>query len=430
VSKPSLLATLNHQPGPAPCSFMLFNGLKAECPDYLTFLQRQLDLGLEPYVQIPPRPPVVINDFYNLHGLPVHYHPAVRVREWKVQEGTDIFLMKEYVTPEGTLRAEVRQDEAWRWGDHVPFLDDYVTNRSRKFIVDGPADLPALRYLLVPPSAQEIRAFQAESAPVIAFARAHGLLLAGGWGVGADLIGWVYGLNRLPYALFDEPAFISELLEIIAAWNRARMQVLLDAGVDLIIKRAWYENCDFFTPRHYRKFLAPILQADAAQAHAYGARLGYILTANCMPLLEDIASAGVDVILGVDPLAWDLEKTAARLGGRVCLWGGVNGHLTVEQGTPEAVRAEVRRALQVFSTTGGFILSPVDNVRDLTPTARANVECTDPGMAKYDEGIERTAMKTISSKIEILSTAEIEQIQSPSRALFFITYSLLWIWAR
>ncbi len=93
---------------------------------------------------------------------------------------------------------------------------------------------------------------------------------------------------------------------------------------------------------------------------------GYLITANCMPLLEQIAECGVDVIIGVDPLAYDLEQTKKILGGRVCLWGGVNGHLTVECGSPEEVRQEVRRAMELLAPDGGFILSPVDNVRDLT----------------------------------------------------------------
>ena len=57
----------------------------------------------------------------------------------------------------------------------------------------------------------------------------------------------------------------------------------------------------------------------------------------------------------------------------MCLWGGLNGHLTVELGTPEDVRTEVQRALEIFSPTGGFVLSPVDNVREYTPTVQVNV---------------------------------------------------------
>jgi uroporphyrinogen decarboxylase len=370
-----LTALSGGKPETIPCSFMLFNGLKTESRDYLDFIQRQLDLGLDPYVQIPPRPIVVKNDHYNLHGLPVSYHPSVAVKEWKeAQPGQHYpILVKEYHTPAGVLRAEVRQDDEWRWGDHVPFLDDYLVGRSNKFIVDGPEDLDALRYLLMPPTPAEIEAFKAESAPAVAFARQHDLLLAGGWGVGADLIGWVYGLHRLPFAVFDHPDFITELLEIIASWNHSRMEAILQQGVDLFIKRAWYENCDNFIPRHYRQFIRPILERDAALAHQYGAKFAFMMTSNCMPLLDDFRDAGVDVVIGVDPAHWDLEVAQQKLGGKVCLWGGVNGHLTVELGKPGDVRLEVQRAIDVFGPGGGFILSPVDNVREYTPTARSNV---------------------------------------------------------
>lgn len=375
-SRQKMLAALNcNREEKTPCSFMLFNGLKAESSDYLDFIQRQLEMGLDAYVQIPPRPPVVANDYYNLHGLPVHYAPSVSIREWKETSADNPYplLHKEYSTPGGALHAEVHQDAEWRWGDHVPFLDDYLVGRSRKFIVDCPADLDALRYLLVPPTPEEVAQFQSDSAPILDFAHQHDLLVAGGWGVGADLIGWVYGLQRLPYAIFDQPDFIAELLDIIATWNRARMDVILQSGIDLFIKRAWYENCDYFTPRHFRRFIKPILEADSALAYRHGAKFGYLITSSCMPLLEDIREAGVDAIIGIDPAQWDLEATRQKLGGRVCLWGGVNGHLTVELGKPEDVRAEVRKAMDTFSPTGGFILSPVDNVRELTPNAKANV---------------------------------------------------------
>jgi hypothetical protein len=58
---------------------------------------------------------------------------------------------------------------------------------------------------------------------------------------------------------------------------------------------------------------------------------------------------------------------------KVYLWGGVNGHLTVEQGSSEDVRAEVRQAMDMWAPDGGLILSPVDNVRENTPRARENV---------------------------------------------------------
>jgi len=200
------------------------------------------------------------------------------------------------------------------------------------------------------------------------------LLTAGGWGVGADLIGWVYGLENMIYASYDRPDFLQELLQIIKAWNHHRMKAVLDAGVDLYIKRAWYENCDFWSPRSWRRFIYPILKEDVELAHSYGAKFGYLITSSAMPLLEGIAECGVDVLIGVDPMKWDLATTKQKLQGKVCLWGGVNGHLTVERGAPEGIRLEVQRAMDILAPGGGFILSPVDNIREDTPQIRENVQ--------------------------------------------------------
>jgi uroporphyrinogen-III decarboxylase len=246
--------------------------------------------------------------------------------------------------------------------------------RSKKFLVTAPEDLDALGCLLVPPTHEEVAAFKIEAGPAIELARRHDLLLAGGWGVGADLIGWIFGLGNMVFSIYDQPDFMREMLDIIAVWNRARMAVVLEAGIDLYIKRAWYENCDFWTPASYREFLLPIVKADAELAHQKGARLGYIITSNCMPLLEMFAEAGVDVLIGVDPEAWDMAAAKEKLANRVALWGGVNGHLTVEHGTIQEVQAEVRQAIEVLAPGGGFILSPVDNVRENTPRSHKNIQ--------------------------------------------------------
>ena len=93
-----------------------------------------------------------------------------------------------------------------------------------------------------------------------------------------------------------------------------------------------------------------------------------------MPLVESIIVAGVDVLIGVDPRQYDLEKLAGQARGRLCLWGGVNGHLTIERGSPEDVESEVARAMQILAPQGGFILSPVDNVREDSAGIEANVK--------------------------------------------------------
>lgn len=376
-SRERMLAAITCQNQVAPpCSFMLFKGLQMATQDYAEFIRKQVDMGLDAYVMLPPRNPRLMTDTYNLHGLPVHFADEVEIREWEERREQERFpvLVKEYHTPAGVLRTEVRRTPDWRWGKHIPFLDDFITSRAISFPVKCEDDLPALQYLLTPPNDEEIADLHEESAHLQALARELDLLVAGGWGVGADMLGWIYGLERMMYAAYDTPDFLEALLKMIEQWNRERMIALLEMGIDLYIKRAWYETSHFWTPAAFRRFLLPVLKRDAALAHDYGVKFGYIVTAGTMPLLDMYAEAGVDVLIGVDPHEWDLRQTAQVLGGKVCLWGGVNGHLTVERGTVDDVRREVIEAMRILAPTRGFILSPVDNVREYNEQVMTNLE--------------------------------------------------------
>jgi hypothetical protein len=172
-SRENMLAAFNNeQINYTPCSFMLYKGLLENSNNYIDFLQKQIDLGLDAYAMVPPRNPKVINDIYNLHGMPVKFDPAVEVKEWIERRDNEIFpiMVKEYHTPAGTLKAEVRQTDDWRWGDHVPLFDDYINPRSLKYLISEPKDLDALRFLLKPPSREEIENVRNESKAVIEFA--------------------------------------------------------------------------------------------------------------------------------------------------------------------------------------------------------------------------------------------------------------------
>ncbi|MHC4481622.1 MAG: uroporphyrinogen decarboxylase family protein, partial [Planctomycetota bacterium] len=128
--------------------------------------------------------------------------------------------------------------------------------------------------------------------------------------------------------------------------------------------------------RSYREFILPLLKKDVQQAHEAGARLGIITTSAYTPLLDMYREADVDVLIGLDPVQdtrADFARTKQEIGDDVCLWGGVNGFVTVETGTPEQVRQAVRAAIRELAPGGGFILSPVDNVREDAPPVWANV---------------------------------------------------------
>lgn len=180
------------------------------------------------------------------------------------------------------------------------------------------------------------------------------------------MAGWLCGLQNLIYLAIEEPDFVVELMHIIAAWNLDRMEIVLDEGVDLWVRRGWYENCDFWSPKLYRQFILPHLKKEVELAHSQRVKFGYIVTNNVLPLLDMIIEAKVDVLIGVDPVMGeaDLKVVREKVHGRLCQWGGVNAPLTVEKGSEKEVRKAVKEALDVMAPGNGFILSPVDDIED------------------------------------------------------------------
>jgi len=379
-SRDRLLRALRHQtPDYVPCNFMSFTALRRRCQENLyELVKAERAMGLDSFLFIPTLPRPQRPDHPELRGLPVRFDPAVEMHEVREEPGGEpAILHKEYRTPAGTLATSVRLSDDWPHGDHIPFLDDYQVPRAIKPVLTGKAgELEALRYLLTPPRADDFAQFQAESAKAHAFVDDQGVLLVGGWGVGVDMADWLCGFENLMLLEHDQPAFVEELLEIIHGWNRQRMAAVLAGKVDLFIYRAWYEGCDFLSPKFYRKFVLPHLKSDAGFAHQHGALFGYICSSGIQPLVNDYLEAGIDVLIGIDPIQGthtDLGMFRKQTAGRLCLWGGVSGAVTVEMGQEDEVRAAVRQALATLGPEG-FILSPVDNITVDAPRTWRNLE--------------------------------------------------------
>jgi hypothetical protein len=371
-----LIALENRRSNYVPCTFMIFSALAEKCKDQFEFIERQLELGLDAKVELPE--------------LPFRFHPEVKVKEWKEKSKSGYLLHKEYQTPSGKLTCMVQKTEDWPYVNSVPLFNDYLVPRSKKFLIEKKEDLEPLRYLFSQPTAGDISLFREQANKLKRFAVNKELLVSGGWRyfgsekgidkdggtMGADALMWLCGVEKALLLAMDEPDTIKELLQIISKWNAKRMEVYLDEGIDLLIKRAWYEGTDLWSPSLYHKFIFPVLKKEVELVHQAEARFGYIMTSGVMPLLDDFLELGIDVLIGVDPVqgkGTDLKLLKQSLGGRICLWGGVNGFLTIEKGKEKEVQEAVEKSISILGPKG-FILSQVDNVTDNSERTWNNVK--------------------------------------------------------
>lgn len=360
-----------------PCSFMSFSALRKRLGENLFELAlAEKKLGLDAFLFIPTASRPQRPDHPDLRGLPIRFHSDVVLKEWKEEVVGDFpILRKEYVTPAGSLATSVRLSDDWPHGDHIPFIDDYQIPRSIKPLITQSTELDKLQFLLISPQEGDIIKFQAEAKNAHDFVKQNDLLLVGGWGVGMDMAYWLCGMQNLMMLMIEQPDFVAELLEMIQIWNMKRMKIVLSSPVDLYLKRAWYEGCDFATPRFYRNHILPRLKREVDLAHEHGAKFGYICSSGTKPMLDYYIEAGIDVLIGIDPVQGthtDIPLMKSKLDKRICLWGGVSGAVIVEKGNEQDIRRAVREAITGMGPEG-FILSPVDNITVDEPLTWQNI---------------------------------------------------------
>ena len=125
------------------------------------------------------------------------------------------------------------------------------------------------------------------------------------------------------------------------------MRVILEAGVDLYIRRGWYESTDFWSPALYRALPAALVHREAALAHEYGAPFGTIMTTGALPMMEQHPRRGRRRVDRRGPPAerrgQPLEAAHARHAGRP---GSASGAAsTVRSPSRRGREDEVRQAV-------------------------------------------------------------------------------------
>ena len=362
-------------PDVTPCSFMIFRSLRRRCANDAEFVEQQLAMGLDAVAHVGYLRPSL--------------HPDARMKTWVERKDGQTLYCRRIDTPKGPLTQQVAQQEGWPADTEFWMFNDWIVPRAREPLVKPEQDLEKLPYVLGAFRAEDVAALRESARMARDLAERRQILLVGGWSssyslragddgvMGADAMAWLSGYVEVMMLSLTRPDVIQEYMRIIHEWNRRQIEIYLDVTeAEVIIRRAWYETTEFWTPRAYRTIIAPTLKKETELVHQAGKKYGYIITSAFMPVLDDILDSGVDVLIGLDPKegkGTDLQAVKKKFTAmKKCLWGGVSGAVTVETGTEQETEEAVIQALQVLGQGGGFILSPVDNVREDTPQAWKN----------------------------------------------------------
>jgi uroporphyrinogen decarboxylase len=125
------------------------------------------------------------------------------------------------------------------------------------------------------------------------------------------------------------------------------------------------------SPAMYRRILKPV-HADyiAFIRERTAARVVFHTDGDVFDLLDDFVEIGVDVLNPVQASAGGMSDFAGlkrRYGDNLVFCGGMDTHRVLPHGTPDEVRAEVRRVIETLGPGGGLMLGAVHTVMGDVP---------------------------------------------------------------
>jgi Uroporphyrinogen decarboxylase (URO-D) len=214
------------------------------------------------------------------------------------------------------------------------------------------------------------------------------------------------GFETFMKDLVKRPALVEYLLDQLTVMTAESAAILAAAGVDVLVldDDVAYKDGLLLSPAMWRRYFKPRLAAiiDAARRAAGGraaprqtrppetghgaagepaaARTAagrpdadlailYHSDGDFTALLPDLVEVGVDAVNPVAPDCMDAAVIRASFGARPALWGTVGTAWTWDQGSPTAIREEVRSRVHSLGRSG-LLLCPA---YDLDFTPRENV---------------------------------------------------------
>lgn len=191
-----------------------------------------------------------------------------------------------------------------------------------------------------------------------------GMGVIGRWG---DIFteAWeMMGFTQFCYAMRENEEFVAHLMNGLGELSLAVCEALVQYGS---VGALWYsDDIAYGTglmvgPAFLRRHLFPWMKRFGDLAHAHGMPFIYHTDGVLWEVMDDLAACGVDALQPIEPKAMDIREVKRRYGDRFALIGNVELDL-LARGTPEQVRAEVRRLIREVGPGGGYCVGSSNTV--------------------------------------------------------------------
>lgn len=186
---------------------------------------------------------------------------------------------------------------------------------------------------------------------------------------------WLMGLEGMSLSLADEPDLLPRMFERV---GKIQVRVFENMLRFDWVGAIWHADDIAFStgllvsPRILRQHLFPWYKEMNRITHQKGRLAVFHSDGAVQYVLEDIVECGFDGVNPLEPKAVNINEIKQKYGKRISLIGNIDLGYTLTRGTPDEVKAEVRRRIRDLAPGGGYAVASSNSLPEYVPLANFN----------------------------------------------------------
>jgi len=177
------------------------------------------------------------------------------------------------------------------------------------------------------------------------------------------------GMEELLMDFIRYPDFTRELFQRIAKYNLKVIDIVADYDIDCIFfGDDWGQQRGLIMgPKYWRQFIKPPLARMYRYARERGFYLAQHSCGDVAAIFPDLIELGLDIYNTFQPEIYDVEFMKKEYGAKLTFYGGISTQQLLPRATPEEVKKETRRLMNILARNGGYIVAPTHDIPEDVP---------------------------------------------------------------
>ena len=181
--------------------------------------------------------------------------------------------------------------------------------------------------------------------------------------IGFSLYERLWTLHGIEQTLEDfllEPEFIDEVLDGIVEYNCKVVDIVAQYPIDCIFYGDdWGQQQGLIMGYPlWKRFIKPRLKKMYDHVKKYGMYVAQHSCGDCREVFPDLVELGLDIYNTFQPEVYDIVDFKERFGKNLTFYGAISTQKILPFKTPEEVRVEMHRVMDILGKDGGYILAP------------------------------------------------------------------------